>query len=97
MACCHGKAGRSRGPPPGAQLGCASRHSGVGAAVVDPAAPKGRTRTALDNARPAWLAHLHAALDRAVWAAYGWEGEPGETSDEGILGRLLALNGERQE
>lgn len=39
---------------------------------------KKRTLTNLYNARPAWLAHAHAALDRAVWAAYGWDdGDPG--------------------
>ena len=54
-----------------------------------------RRLTNLSNARPEWLANLHAALDRAVWAAYGWEGDPAATSDEEILGRLLALNGER--
>ena len=54
-----------------------------------------RTLTALYNERPTWLAHLHAALDRAVWAAYGWEGDPAATADETILGRLLALNGVR--
>ncbi len=42
-------------------------------------------------------AQAHAALDRAVWAAYGWEDDPGETEDEAILERLLALNGERQD
>jgi type II restriction/modification system DNA methylase subunit YeeA len=56
---------------------------------------KTRTLTNLYNARPAWLAQAHAALDRAVWAAYGWEGEPGETPDETTLERLLALNGDR--
>ena len=56
---------------------------------------KKRTLTNLYNARPAWLAAAHAALDRAVWAAYGWEDDPKETTDEEILGRLLALNGER--
>ncbi|MDP9369908.1 MAG: hypothetical protein M3Q03_16830 [Chloroflexota bacterium] len=30
---------------------------------------KKRTLTNLYNARPAWLAHAHAHLDRAVWAA----------------------------
>ena len=39
--------------------------------------------------------NAHAALDRAVWAAYGWEDDPAETSDEQILERLLVLNGER--
>jgi type II restriction/modification system DNA methylase subunit YeeA len=56
---------------------------------------KTRTLTNLYNARPAWLANAHADLDRAVWAAYGWDGEPGAATDEEILGRLLALNGER--
>lgn len=55
-----------------------------------------RTLTNLYNARPAWLAHAHAALDRAVWAAYGWDDlTPEETSDEEILHRLLARNQER--
>jgi hypothetical protein len=36
-----------------------------------------------------------AALDRAVWAVYGWEDDPGQTGDEAILARLLALNGAR--
>ena len=31
-----------------------------------------RTLTKLYNDRPAWLAHLHTALDAAVFAAYGW-------------------------
>jgi type II restriction/modification system DNA methylase subunit YeeA len=56
---------------------------------------KKRTLTNLYNQRPTWLADLHARLDRAVWAAYGWDGEPWETTEEEILTRLLALNGER--
>jgi hypothetical protein len=55
-----------------------------------------RTLTNLYNARPSWLAHAHAALDRTVWAAYGWDdADPEATTDEEILGRLLALNRER--
>jgi len=27
-----------------------------------------------------------------VWAAYGWEDDPAETTDEMILERLLGLN-----
>jgi hypothetical protein len=67
-------------------------------AWLDPpgAAPdvlKKRTLTNLYNERPAWLAQAHAALDRAVWAAYGWDdAEPAATSDETILARLLDLN-----
>ena len=57
---------------------------------------KQRTRTNLYNQRPAWLAHLHAALDRAVWAAYGWEdADPAAVAEDAILGRLLELNQER--
>ena len=55
-----------------------------------------RTLTNLYNARPTWLANLHAALDRAVWAAYGWgDPDPALTEEDAILGRLLALNGHR--
>ena len=56
-----------------------------------------RTLTKLYNARPAWLAHLHTALDAAVFAAYGWPeaGAPAELGEEELLGRLLALNLER--
>lgn len=50
--------------------------------------------TNLYNARPTWLANAHAALDRAVFVAYGWEAE---VADEEILRRLLALNLERAE
>jgi hypothetical protein len=50
---------------------------------------KKRTLTNLYNARPPELAGLHATLDAAVFAAYGW---PAELSDEEILERLLALN-----
>jgi hypothetical protein len=51
------------------------------------------TLTNLYNQRPHWLALAHEALDRAVFAAYGWHW--GLTDDE-ILERLLALNAERQ-
>ncbi|MGA7669673.1 MAG: class I SAM-dependent DNA methyltransferase, partial [Nitrolancea sp.] len=57
---------------------------------------KKRTLTNLYNARPTWLANLHAQLDRAVWAAYGWDdGEPESVDEETILTRLLKLNEER--
>ena len=58
---------------------------------------KQRTLTKLYNARPAWLAHLHTALDVAVFAAYGWAeaGAPAGLKDEDLLSRLLALNLER--
>lgn len=54
---------------------------------------KTRTLTALYNTRgtPAgtWLDNLHAALDAAVAAAYGW---PADISTDDALARLLALN-----
>ena len=54
---------------------------------------KKRTLTNLYNQRPAWLEHAHAALDRAVWAAYGWDdADPAAVADNEILARLLALN-----
>jgi hypothetical protein len=53
---------------------------------------KQRTLTKLYNARPTWLAQAHEALDRAVFAAYGW---PWPLTDEEILEALLALNRER--
>lgn len=51
-----------------------------------------RTLTRLYNARPAWLAAAHQALDAAVAAAYGWADYTPDTPDDEILRRLLALN-----
>ncbi len=58
---------------------------------------KKRTLTNLYNQRPTWLQHAHAALDRAVWDAYGWPEDeaPADVKEDVILSRLLALNGER--
>ncbi len=56
---------------------------------------KKRTLTNLYNARPTWLANAHAALDRAVFAAYGWPEDPDELSEEELLRRLLDLNLQR--
>jgi type II restriction/modification system DNA methylase subunit YeeA len=55
---------------------------------------KQRTLTNLYNQRPAWLANAHAALDKAVFAAYGW---PDTLSDSEILERLLELNRARSQ
>jgi len=55
---------------------------------------KERTLTHLYNARPAWLAHAHRALDDAVFAAYGWDAG---MSDDEVLRKLLGLNLERAE
>lgn len=51
-----------------------------------------RTLTNLYNQRPAWLAQAHEALDKAVFAAYGWEWP---LTDDEILRRLLELNHKR--
>ncbi len=59
---------------------------------IDPAELKNRTLTNLYNQRPAWLANAHEALDRAVFAAYGW---PYPLTRDEILARLLKLNHER--
>lgn len=53
---------------------------------------KERTLTNLYNQRPQWLADAHAALDRAVAAAYGW---PEDIGADEALAKLLALNLER--
>ena len=50
---------------------------------------KTRTLTNLYNTRPPWLADVHATLDAAVAAAYGW---PADISDADALRELLALN-----
>ena len=50
---------------------------------------KTRTLTNLYNDRPQWLADVHATLDAAVAAAYGW---PADISDADALRELLALN-----
>ncbi len=54
-----------------------------------------RTLTNLYNARPAWLAQAHEALDAAVAAAYGWADYTPAMADDEILRRLLALNRQR--
>lgn len=51
-----------------------------------------RTLTNLYNQRPVWLDNAHEALDRAVFAAYGWKYP---LNREEILSNLLALNFER--
>jgi len=57
---------------------------------------KKRTLTNLYNQRPTWLQNAHAALDRAVWDAYGWDDpDPASVEEDTILARLLALNLER--
>jgi hypothetical protein len=53
---------------------------------------KKRTLTNLYKERPTWLAHAHAKLDAAVFAAYGW---PDILTDDDVLERLLKLNHEQ--
>jgi type II restriction/modification system DNA methylase subunit YeeA len=60
----------------------------------DPAVLKQRTLTNLYNAPPTWLRNLHAELDAAVAAAYGWSED---VSDQEVLEALLTLNFERSE
>lgn len=59
---------------------------------VNPAILQDRTMTGLYNRRPVWLDDAHEALDKAVFAAYGWATG---LSDDEILERLLKLNQER--
>jgi len=55
-----------------------------------------RNFTDLDEASPSWRQHAHAALDQAVWAAYGWDHrDPSAEDEDTILVRMLALNLER--
>ncbi len=72
------------------------RRAWLDPAGISEAELKRWTLTNLYNTRPAWLAQAHAALDRAVSAADGWdEVGPSETLDVAILERLVALNGKR--
>ena len=50
---------------------------------------KKRTLTNLYNTRPQWLTDVHASLDAAVVAAYGW---PADISADEALRELLGLN-----
>ncbi len=59
---------------------------------VNPAILQDRTMTGLYNRRPDWLDNAHEALDRVVFAAYGWSPD---MSDDEILAELLKLNQER--
>jgi hypothetical protein len=61
---------------------------------LDPAELAKRTLTNLYNQRPTWLANVHADLDAAVFAAYGW---PPDLPDTAILERLLVLNLRREQ
>ncbi len=77
--------------PPGAEPADDLRRAAIASAAKTwderhVAELKKRTLTDLYNARPGWLAHAHAALDRAVWAAYGWDDpDPATVPEETIL------------
>ncbi len=60
-----------------------------GSPVLSEAQLKKRTLTNLYNDRPKWLEDAHEKLDRAVFAAYGWDYP---LDDQEILSRLLAEN-----
>lgn len=51
-----------------------------------------RSLTQLYTEDPTWLRHAHGRLDRAVFAAYGWEPD---VDDAAILSGLLAENSRR--
>jgi type II restriction/modification system DNA methylase subunit YeeA len=53
---------------------------------------KAMTLTEIYNRQEEWLVNCHRALDKAVFAAYGW---PANLDDDEILARLLALNLQR--
>ena len=55
---------------------------------------KSSTLTTLYNARPQWLVDAHAALDVAVAAAYGWDGD---IQNEEALSALLTFNLENKQ
>lgn len=50
---------------------------------------RGRTLTNLYNDPPSWLSNAHEALDRTVYAAYGWNSP---LEDPELLERLVNLN-----
>lgn len=56
---------------------------------------KQRTLTNLYNDRPTWLEGVHAELDAAVAAAYGWSDYTPAMTDNEIVARLLKLNAAR--
>lgn len=69
------------------------RHAALNPPGATAADLKKCTMTRLYNRMPSWLEQLHAQLDAAVLAAYGWK--PDGTEDA-ILSGLLALNFERE-
>ena len=78
--------GRPRARPTCATAG-STRPASTDAELASAPSPTSTTQ------RPTWLANAHAALDVAVFAAYGW---PADLPDDELLARLLALNLERE-
>ncbi len=69
------------------------RHAALNPPAAGAAELSKCTLTRLYNRTPSWLEQLHARLDDAVFAAYGWSRDWG---DEALLDALLALNLERE-
>ena len=78
------------------------RENWLKAPGLSPEEAKKRTLTNLYNARPEWLHLAHLKLDRAVFAAYGWQGldpanlyashrpNPGETREQAAVRQRAA-------
>lgn len=65
----------------------------LSAAASAKAEAKKRTLTNLYNARPEWLHLAHLKLDRAVFAAYGWQG----LNPEDLYAKVHPSSGETPE
>jgi hypothetical protein len=67
-------------------------NSGRNAPITVPDDEASRARVAWSPRMGTELANAHAALDRAVWAAYGWPADevPAEVAEDVILTRLPA-------
>ena len=61
-------------------------------ALQDPDGTLGSGLAALYGENPPGLRESHAALDAAVFAAYGWDEDPATMPEDLILARLLELN-----
>ena len=61
-----------------------------------PDAVRGVGLSALYGEMPTELRKRHAALDAAVFAAYGWDEDPATMPEDVVLARLLELNFARE-
>jgi hypothetical protein len=72
--------------------------AGIPFSDIDSPEERLRQRAYNNRALVSTLNQIHAELDKAVFAAYGWQdlsGKPTPEIDETILERLVALNAER--